>query len=86
MSSLSLQGVLDTLVQFPALSYAAGIVKDVLIGVLKTGPMPNHVALIMDGNRRYAKTRRLALKEGHMAGAESLIQVCVLVRGFLTRC
>ena len=39
------------------------------------GPIPKHVAFIMDGNRRYAKNRKVALKDGHSAGAEALIKV-----------
>ena len=34
--------------------------------------MPRHVAIIMDGNRRWAKARGLAEMEGHAAGVESV--------------
>ena len=33
---------------------------------------PNHVAIIMDGNRRWAKKRRLGALLGHDKGAETL--------------
>src|SRR5213075_1795993 len=33
--------------------------------------LPKHVAIIMDGNGRWAKTRHLPRIEGHRAGAES---------------
>src|SRR6476469_10931499 len=33
--------------------------------------LPKHVAIIMDGNGRWAKQRRLPRIEGHRAGAES---------------
>jgi len=33
---------------------------------------PNHVAIIMDGNRRWAKARRLETLLGHDKGAEIL--------------
>ena len=33
---------------------------------------PNHVAIIMDGNRRWAKKRRLEALLGHDKGAEKL--------------
>lgn len=42
---------------------------------MKTGPVPKHIAVIMDGNRTYAKKHNLALKDGHYAGAESLVHV-----------
>ena len=30
--------------------------------------LPKHIAIIMDGNRRWAKERDLTTKEGHKAG------------------
>ncbi|MEO7601693.1 MAG: polyprenyl diphosphate synthase [Sphingomicrobium sp.] len=36
------------------------------------GPVPRHVAIIMDGNGRWAKKRGLPLVAGHRAGAEAL--------------
>lgn len=42
--------------------------------VLTTGVIPQHVALIMDGNRRYAKKRGLPTAGGHEAGSMSLLQ------------
>mgnify|MGYP001107748547 CR=1 FL=1 len=34
--------------------------------------LPNHIAIIMDGNRRWAKQRGLPQLEGHRVGAENL--------------
>lgn len=34
--------------------------------------MPEHIAIIMDGNRRWAKKRNLPIKLGHKEGAETL--------------
>ena len=34
--------------------------------------LPNHIAIIMDGNRRWAKSKGLSTKEGHKAGAKNL--------------
>lgn len=42
--------------------------------------LPRHVAIIMDGNGRWARRRRLPRNEGHRAGAESartVAQCCV---------
>ncbi|MFG0275774.1 MAG: isoprenyl transferase [Phycisphaerales bacterium] len=36
------------------------------------GPIPRHIAIIMDGNGRWAKQRGLPRWEGHRAGAESV--------------
>src|SRR5579859_4335838 len=38
-------------------------------------PAPRHVAIIMDGNGRWAKQRGLSRKAGHDAGAENLRRV-----------
>lgn len=37
--------------------------------------VPQHIAIIMDGNRRWAKARMLPIKSGHKAGAETLKKV-----------
>ena len=37
--------------------------------------MPKHIAIIMDGNRRWAKQRNLPVKLGHKQGAETLKKV-----------
>lgn len=37
--------------------------------------MPKHIAIIMDGNRRWAKARNLPVKAGHKEGAETLKRV-----------
>lgn len=34
--------------------------------------IPNHIAIIMDGNRRWAKQRNLEIKLGHKKGADNL--------------
>lgn len=38
--------------------------------------IPRHIAVIMDGNGRWAKERGLPRREGHRAGAESVREVC----------
>ncbi len=39
------------------------------------GPVPRHVAFIMDGNRRWAKERGLSVDQGHLEGARALERV-----------
>ncbi|KAI4330410.1 hypothetical protein MLD38_028700 [Melastoma candidum] len=46
-----------------------------MFGVLSVGPIPTHVAFIMDGNRRYAKKYKLDKCDGHRAGFMNLIAV-----------
>lgn len=46
------------------------------INVLKCGLVPNHIAFIMDGNRRYATKTNVGKAEGHSKGFEKLAE-CV---------
>ncbi len=39
--------------------------------------LPEHIAIIMDGNRRWAKARNLEKKLGHKAGAENLEKIAL---------
>lgn len=39
---------------------------------LRAQLMPNHVAVIMDGNRRWARQRDLPVMHGHTAGKEAV--------------
>lgn len=43
------------------------------IWVICAGPIPNHVAIIMDGNRRYAAHRQMEKTSGHQFGYETLM-------------
>lgn len=35
--------------KFPLFAYFVGFVEDFVISIIKTGPIPKHVAMIMDG-------------------------------------
>jgi tritrans,polycis-undecaprenyl-diphosphate synthase [geranylgeranyl-diphosphate specific] len=61
----------------PYLSHVVGdafreLTERKLLELVKTQPVPNHLAIIMDGNRRFAGQRGLAVKEGHAAGRDTL--------------
>lgn len=47
-------------------------VKDLPDSTVETGPVPRHVAIIMDGNNRWAKERGLPGAAGHKAGLDSV--------------
>ncbi|XP_037683994.1 dehydrodolichyl diphosphate synthase complex subunit DHDDS isoform X1 [Choloepus didactylus] len=42
--------------------------------ILKAGPVPKHIAFIMDGNRRYAKKCQVERQEGHSQGFNKLAE------------
>ncbi len=42
---------------------------------IKFGPVPNHVAIIMDGNRRFARMQNIHRVQGHTRGFEKLAEV-----------
>ncbi|KAL1494438.1 hypothetical protein ABEB36_010037 [Hypothenemus hampei] len=44
------------------------------VNVLKCGPIPKHIAIIMDGNRRYARKKQMEKLEGHSRGFDKLSQ------------
>ncbi|KAI5954692.1 SRT1 [Candida jiufengensis] len=73
--AISINSIIAFVIKFPLLAYFIGFFEDFIISVIKTGPIPKHIALIMDGNRTYAKKHRLPLKEGHFAGANALVKV-----------
>ena len=47
----------------------------------KQGRMPKHVAIILDGNRRWAKKLGLTTAEGHEAGVKRVLD---LAKDFFT--
>lgn len=63
----SLPGLLRVL-----LSY----LRNFLWRVLSVGPIPNHIACIMDGNRRYAKKYIRDDREGYRAAFTALLSFC----------
>ncbi|KAL5706144.1 ditrans,polycis-polyprenyl diphosphate synthase [(2E,6E)-farnesydiphosphate specific] [Ranunculus cassubicifolius] len=46
-----------------------------LFRVLSVGSIPNHIAFIMDGNRRYARSVNLNEGEGHKVGSVALMSM-----------
>ncbi|KAF8658092.1 hypothetical protein HU200_059558 [Digitaria exilis] len=45
---------------------------------LRAELMPQHVAIVMDGNRRWAQARGLTTAEGHEAGGQALGKIIEL--------
>ena len=49
--------------------------ESLCIRLLRCGPVPRHVAFIMDGNRRYARKARLETIDGHKQGFDRMTQM-----------
>ena len=46
-----------------------------LIEQIKKNPIPKHVAIIMDGNRRFARELGLSMEKGHKYGKEKIKEI-----------
>ena len=68
----------------PPAEYAISGLKELLIGALQQGPIPQHVAFVMDGNRRFARSHGIETVEGHNLGFEALARVSVGTRAWLS--
>lgn len=57
----------------------AMFISMLISGLKSSGPIPKHVAIIMDGNRRYAKKKGFShVSEGHFEGAKTLEKVKII--------
>lgn len=54
------------------------LIESVEAGELSGGPLPIHVAIVMDGNGRWATYQGLTRTEGHYAGKKSMLD-CIKV-------
>ncbi len=59
----------------PPVEWSINQLRELLIGALKQGPVPQHVAFVMDGNRRFARNHKIETVEGHNLGFEALARV-----------
>ncbi|XP_074832270.1 dehydrodolichyl diphosphate synthase complex subunit DHDDS isoform X1 [Carettochelys insculpta] len=50
------------------------VIERFCANIIKAGPMPKHVAFIMDGNRRYAQKCHVKRQQGHSEGFDKLAQ------------
>ncbi|KAI0984287.1 hypothetical protein GJ496_011002 [Pomphorhynchus laevis] len=46
-----------------------------ILRCLQFGKLPRHMGVIMDGNRRYAKSHNLSTKEGHRKGSLKFVEL-----------
>ncbi|KAJ5732734.1 hypothetical protein N7493_004215 [Penicillium malachiteum] len=59
----------------PPIEFAISNLKELLVGALRQGPIPQHVAFVMDGNRRFARSHGIETVEGHNLGFEALARI-----------
>lgn len=49
--------------------------ENVAVKVIKSGPIPKHISLIMDGNRTYSKKNKIELKDGYELGFKKALNI-----------
>lgn len=76
MASLYSHGISDWITSSPPVAWTVRQLRELLIGALRQGPIPQHVAFVMDGNRRFAREHHIETVEGHNMGFEALARVC----------
>ncbi|KHC32815.1 di-trans,poly-cis-decaprenylcistransferase [Candida albicans P76067] len=69
----------DWVSTFPGYKQVLLTCKKMLGRIIMTGPVPQHVGIIMDGNRRYAKTHKIEIKEGHSLGFDTMASILELL-------
>ncbi|EXJ81873.1 undecaprenyl diphosphate synthase [Capronia coronata CBS 617.96] len=75
MTSRHISHIRNWLWSSPPAEWALNQLRELLIGALRQGPVPKHVAFVMDGNRRFAKRHRIETVEGHNLGFEALAKI-----------
>ncbi|KAF6776345.1 hypothetical protein AHF37_03949 [Paragonimus kellicotti] len=55
---------------YPDFQYS--VLQRLCMYLIKYGPIPEHIAIIMDGNRRFAATNNMKTSDGHLQGFSKL--------------
>ncbi|KAK0555976.1 cis-prenyltransferase [Tilletia horrida] len=66
------------------MSFLVPTLASFVLPILALGPVPRHIAFIMDGNRRWATSHKTSIKSGHVSGFEALKRVlesCLALEG-----
>ncbi|CAK38787.1 uncharacterized protein An04g05250 [Aspergillus niger] len=74
-TSIHLSRFRKWLLASPPIEFAIGQLRDLLVGAIRQGPVPQHIAFVMDGNRRFARTHGIETVEGHNMGFEALARI-----------
>ena len=52
-----------------------GVTEKRLLELVRAEPVPKHLAIIMDGNRRFARSHGMGIRDGHARGRDTLEQL-----------
>lgn len=63
------------LLSSPPIEWVSMQLKEIFINSVRQGPVPQHVAFVMDGNRRFARKNHIETVEGHNMGFEALAKI-----------
>ncbi|KAL4999702.1 putative undecaprenyl diphosphate synthase-domain-containing protein [Aspergillus recurvatus] len=74
-TSMHLSKLRNWFLASPPIEYAISKLRDLLVGAIRQGPVPQHIAFIMDGNRRFARSHGIETLEGHNLGFEALARI-----------
>ncbi|KAF7960917.1 hypothetical protein EAE96_000589 [Botrytis aclada] len=75
MSSRHVSQLRKWMLASPPIEWGIDKLRELLIGALRQGPIPQHVAFVMDGNRRFARSHKIETVEGHNLGFEALARI-----------
>ncbi|KAI9046742.1 hypothetical protein LZ554_009480 [Drepanopeziza brunnea f. sp. 'monogermtubi'] len=75
MASPHLTQLRKWMLESPPVEWGINQLREMLIGALRQGSIPQHVAFVMDGNRRFARSHKIETVEGHNLGFEALARI-----------
>jgi len=78
MPSAHLTQLRKWMLESPPVEWGINQLRELLIGALRQGSIPRHVAFVMDGNRRFARSHKIETVEGHNLGFEAMARVCLM--------
>ncbi|RAK82761.1 undecaprenyl diphosphate synthase family protein [Aspergillus fijiensis CBS 313.89] len=74
-TSIHLSRFRKWLLASPPMEFVIAQLRELLVGAIKQGPVPQHIAFVMDGNRRFARSHGIETVEGHNMGFEALARI-----------
>lgn len=75
MSFAPLSQLRKWIVTSPPIEWGINQLRELVIGSISQGPIPQHIAFVMDGNRRFARMYQMETVEGHNLGFEALAKI-----------